>query len=173
MKIISMLFLVLWMNSGWQTRELTHELKEAKLLIDLPNENWFLANKQESNGRIVYFFKREAIEDAEGRKIIPNIGVVIEDVEKDMDAVRYSALKRSAASFEVLEVFTHESGRLKFQNAVGYKGKYVDRYELDHSLYIIHAVNSGKGIQLICDATASVMEKVEGEFKKTLMSIRK
>jgi hypothetical protein len=68
MKIISMIFLVLWMNSGWQTKESTQELKEAKLLIDLPNGNWFLANKQESNGSIVYFFKREAIEDTEGRK---------------------------------------------------------------------------------------------------------
>jgi hypothetical protein len=152
---------------------LTQELKEAKIKIDLPNDSWFLADKQENNGMTVYYFKRQPIEDNEERKIIPNISVIIEDVDKDLDAVTYSALKRSRVNFEVLEVFTHESGQIKFQNAIGYKGKYVDKGGLDHTIYIVHGINGKKGLQFICDVTTNILDKVENEFLVTLKSIRK
>jgi hypothetical protein len=90
-----------------------------------------------------------------------------------MDAVTYSALKRSKVNFEVLEVYTHEGGQIGFQNAIGYKGKYVDNGGLDHTIYIVHGVNGKKGFQFICDVTTNILDKVEDEFFMTLKSIRK
>ena len=171
MKIL-VLTLLTFTAFGLFTDELTQELKEAKIKIDLPNDSWFLANKQEINGLTIYYFKRKPIEDSEGRQIIPNISVIIEDVDKNMDAITYSALKRSKVSFEVSEVFTHENGKINYENAIGYKGKYVDK-GLDHTVYVIHGINGKKGLQFICDVTTNILDKVDGEFLTTLKSIRK
>lgn len=152
---------------------MTQELKEAKVKIDLPNDSWFLADKQENKGMTIYFFKRHPIEDDEGRKIIPNISVIIEDVDKGLDAVAYSAMKRSRVNFEVLEVFTHTNGQIEFQNAVGYKGKYVDTGGLAHTIYVVHGINGKKGLQFICDVTTNILDQVDNEFMATLKSIRK
>ena len=172
MKLLTTALITL-LTFPFHSGDLTHELKEGKIKIDLPNESWFLADKQEDNGMTIYFFKREPIEDPEGRQIIPNIAVIIEDVEKDTDAVAYSALKRSRVNFEVSEVFTHEKGPIRFQNAVGYKGKYVDKGGLDHTIYVVHGINGNKGLQVICDATTNIFDKMEDEFLIALKSVRK
>jgi hypothetical protein len=172
MKLLTILFLTL-LSFGLKTDNLTQDLKEAKIKIDLPNDSWFLADKQETKGMTVYYFKRKPIEDNEGRKIIPNISVIIEDVDRDLDAVTYSAMKRSKVNFKVLEVFTHESGTIKYENAIGYKGSYVDKNELDHTIYIVHGINGKKGLQFICDVTTNILDQVDNEFLTTLKSIRK
>jgi hypothetical protein len=153
--------------------ELTQDIKEAKIKIDLPNKLWALADKQSNNDVTVYYFKREFIEDEDGRKIIPNIGVVVEDVENDLDVVIYSAAKRAKINFEVSEVYTSDGGKIGFANAIGYKGKYNDNRGLAHTIYVVHGVNGNKGFQVICDATTSVADKVEGEFLASLKSLRK
>ena len=153
--------------------DFTHDLKEAKLKIDLPNDSWSLTDKQDNNGMTVYIFKRQPIEDSEGRQIIPNIAVIIEEVDKKLDAVTFSALKRSKVNFEVAEVYTHEGGQIGLKNAVGYKGKYVDKGGLEHTIYVVHGINDRKGLQFICDVTTNVLAQVESEFLTTLKSIRK
>ena len=155
------------------TGDLTQELKEAKIKIDLPNDSWYLASRQEVKEMVVYNFKRTPIEDNDGRQIIPNISVIIENVDEDIDAVTYSALKRSKVNFKVSEVYTHEGGRIGLQNAIGYKGTYTDKGGLDHTVYIVHGINNKKGIQLICDTTTDILDKMESEFLMTLESIRK
>lgn len=170
MKLLTFLYAILFVvvpGSG----ELTYQLKEADIRLDMANDAWSLADKQENKGMVVYIFKRQPIEDAEGRQVIPNIAVIIEEVDKDLDAVTYSAMKRSEVNFEVQEVFTHESGKMHFSNAVGYRGQYADSRKLDHTIYVVHGVNGGKGIQLICDATTSVIGTVEEEFFTTLKSL--
>lgn len=172
MKLLTIILLALT-TLGLRSDELTQELKEAKIKIDLPNDSWFLADKQENKEMTVYYFKRKSIEDNDGRQIIPNISVIIEDVDKTLDAVTYSALKRSKVNFEVLEVFNHDSGPIKYENAIGYKGKYVDKYDLDHTIYIVHGINGTKGLQFIFDVTTNILDKVDNEFLATLKSIRK
>ena len=169
------LFLVslVLVTTAFASAELTRKITEANIEIDLPNDSWFLADKQTQNGTGVYFFKRNPVADSEGRQIIPNIAVIVEDVEEGTDAIAYSALKRLNVGFKVLKVHTHEDGLINFQNAIAYKGSYVDQGKLDHTIYIVHGINGDKGLQIIFDATTDVFDKVEGEFLTTLKSIRK
>ena len=171
MRIISIILITV--TAILPASDLTQDIKEAKIKIDLPNDSWALANRSENKGMIIYSYKRKPVDDSEGRHIIPNMAVIIEDVEKKVDAVKYSALKRSQVKFDVSEVFTHGKGPIKFVNAIGYKGTYTDSGGLEHTVYVIHAINERKGIQFICDATTGVLEKVEAEFLATLKSIRK
>lgn len=171
MKVFTFVYAIL-SAVALDSEELTHHLKEADIKIDMANDAWSLADKQDNSGTVVYIFKRQPIVDAEGRQIIPNIAVIIEAVGSNLDAVTYSSMKRSKVNFEVEEVFTHESGKIRFRNAVGYRGTYADS-QLEHTIYVVHGVNGGKGIQLICDATTGVIPEVEGEFFTTLKSLRR
>lgn len=166
-------FLFAFIALAFKADDLTQDLKEAKIKMDLPNDSWSLADKKNERNMAVYIYKRQPIEDAEGRQIIPNIAVIIEDVEKDLDVIAYTALKRSKVSFEVLKVYTHHEGQIAYENAIGYKGKYTDKGGLDHTIYVLHGINGRKGFQLICDVTTNIHDKVEAEFFSTLKSIRK
>jgi hypothetical protein len=73
---------------------LTHEIKEAQIEIDLPNEEWFLTDKIE-NKITVYWFKRNPIVDNEQKRVIPNIAVLVDDVDEGMDITNYSIAKRT------------------------------------------------------------------------------
>ena len=92
--------------------DLTQNIKEAKIRIDLPNASWSLSDKRSEGDMSVYIFKREPVIDADGRQIIPNIAVIVEEVEKDLDVVEYTALKRSKVSFEVEKVYTSHDGTI-------------------------------------------------------------
>jgi hypothetical protein len=90
-----------------------------------------------------------------------------------MDIITWSVNKRGSAPFDVDKVFIHGDGPINFLNAVAYKGKYVDEYKLEHTVYVVHAINNNMGIQVIFDATTSVFDQVDKEFQTTMKSIRK
>jgi len=144
---------------------------EANLSLTLPNESWVLLKKQDVNNLTVYFYKRESIPDSLGRTVIPTISVVIEGVSKDVDVITYSMMKRSKMQFNVDKVFTNQEGSLDLKTAIGYKGTYSDKFG-EHLLYIVHAVNNEKGIQIIMDALSLISSKIEPEFKVALKSLK-
>ena len=147
--------------------------KEANIKIDIPTTAYHLRPRQEQNGFVVYAFKRDPIQDSAGRSIIPNVAVVIENVDPKMDVVTYSVNKRGNAAFDVDQMFIHGDGIIDFANAVGYKGSYTDQNNMKHIVYVVHAINGDKGIQIIMDTTADTFPSIDPEFRKILKSIRK
>jgi hypothetical protein len=147
-------------------------ITSAKLTINLPNDKWSLNNKTDQNGTQVYIFKREPIIDSIGRQIIPNIAVIVEDIDPNLDVVTYSAFKRSKTPFNVLKVFIHGDGYIDFKNAIGYKGTYTDRIG-DHTIYMVYLINNKKGIQMIFDVLTCIFKETDPEFLSTLKSIKK
>lgn len=146
-------------------------IKEANLSLTLPNDKWKFFKNQEANGLKVYFYNRVPVQDSTGRNAIPNISVVIEGLDKKLDAVTYSIMKRSQAKFKVEKMFMQKDGIIDLKNAVGYKGTYMDKFG-EHTIYVIHAVNNDKGIQVIFDVLTTFFDKLDPEFKVTLKSLK-
>ena len=146
-------------------------IKEANLSLTLPNDKWKFFKSQDANGVQVYLYNREAIKDSSGYNVIPNISVVIENVDKKLDAVTYSIMKRSQVKFKVDKVFIQKDGIIDLKNAVGYRGRYTDKFG-EHTIYVIHAINRGKGIQVIFDVLTTLFDKLDPEFKVTLKSLK-
>ena len=163
------IILTIWFNICYgYSQEL---IEEAKISLELPNESWELKNKVDQNGMQIYFFKREPVIDSIGREVIPNISVIVEDVDKNLDVVTYSMMKRGQINFEVIDMFIHDSGLIDFENAVGYKGKYNDQYG-EHTVYVVHAINNKKGLQIFFDVLTGLFDNLDDEFKATLKSIK-
>jgi hypothetical protein len=147
-------------------------IKEAKISMSLPNEKWTLNQKADQNGTQAYIYKREPVIDSLGRRIIPNLAIIVEDIESNLDVVTYSALKRSKTPFKVSKVFIQGDGPIEFKNAIGYLGSYTDNIG-DHTIYMIYLINNKKGVQVICDVVTSLFDKLDPEFQASLQSIKK
>ncbi len=161
-------FLIL-SHSGFEVLSQEY-IEEAQIQLILPNDNWQLISKDDKNNLQVYYYKRNPILDSANRKVIANISVVVEDVPSDTDVVSFSVVKRGSAPFEVLDMFNYENGPLQIKNAIGWKGRYRDKVG-EHTVYVIHAINNQKGLQIICDVTSELFEMIDAEFKATLKSI--
>jgi hypothetical protein len=68
------------------------------------------------------------------------------------------------------QIFIHGDGKINFINAVGYKGSYVDYNHIRHIVYVVHAINGDKGIQLILNTTAETFPIVDPDFLTVLKS---
>jgi hypothetical protein len=147
--------------------------KEANIKLNIPNSHWHLQPRQEQNGLIIYVFKRDRVIDSANRNIIPNAAVIIENINPKTDVVTYSVNKRANAFFEVTQMFIHDDGIIDFVNAVGYKGTYTDDNPINHTVYVVHAINKDKGLQFIFDTTTDTLPIIESEFLQMLKSIRK
>lgn len=143
---------------------------EAKLQFELPNEHWKFIEQQMHGNTIVYTYKRDPITDSAGRKIDPQISFLIEPVDSTTDVIQYSIYKRSKVPFDIISMFSHEDGTIKFKNGVGYQGKYVDR-GLEHRIYLVHGIHNSMGITLIMDTTEEIAEIVAPEFLKCLATL--
>jgi hypothetical protein len=143
---------------------------EAHIRATVPGSHWHLQPKQLQNGMAIYVFKRDPIADSSGRSIIPNFAVIIETIDPKMDVVVYSVNKRAQNAFHVTDMFTHEEGTIKLNNAVGYKGTYTDA--LPHTVYVVHAINGDKGYQVILDTSTETFPAMDAEFLEILKSIQ-
>lgn len=159
---------------AFKADNLTQEITEAKFKFDLPNDKWSLWVNESYKKVVLYSYKREAIFDsANNLDIIPNISIVIEDLDRDLDLGTYTVTKRAEVNFEVIDIYTYSKGNIGIENAIGYKCKYIGSNKMEHTIYVVHGVNKRKGFQIICDGTSSVHDIVESEFLATLKSVRK
>jgi antitoxin component YwqK of YwqJK toxin-antitoxin module len=157
--------------------KIEYEIPEAKLFIQLPNDEWSLTNKSD-NGLIQYIFKRNEITDSLGRTIIPAIMLYIEDAKKfDQDLVQYSITKRMAFKSVRLKVDSimtpsHKNYPIPFKNSLITLTSYSDK-GFDHILFMIHIITKeNKGIQLYMDMTKELVPEYEQEFWTTLKSLK-
>lgn len=61
-------------------------------------------------------------------------------------------------------MFTHEEGTINYVSAVGYKGTYIDQASLSHTIYVVHAINVDRGVQIILDTATETFPTIDVEF---------
>jgi hypothetical protein len=169
-RIIAMLF-IFSLHGELYAQDSVYMFREANIKLNIPNSHWHLQPKQVKNRYTIYVFKRDPILDSSNRNIIPNAAVVIENIDPKTDIVTYSVNKRANGAFSVKEMFTHEDGTINYLNAVAYKGTYTD--QANHTVYVVHAINGDKGIQIILDTTTETFATIDAEFLQILKSIRR
>lgn len=175
MRKLPLLLLVLccYRSHGQQT---TH-IPQGHLLFDLPNDKWHPSQETDSTHG-VYFFKREAVTDKEGRSIIPAIMFFIEDAKTyHQDVVEYSIVKRmpfmkNGVSIDQTLIHTDKGYPLTYANALFMKASYTQD-SIGHVIYMIHIINKqDQGIQLYLDMTKDLGDAYEKEFFTTMRSLR-
>jgi hypothetical protein len=155
----------------------TYQIPEANMSLQLPNDEWKLAQRSNA-GQVSYIFKRNPITDDQGNAIIPAIMVFVEDAKKyEKDVTLYSITKRLPFRSKGLKIDTtliqsNKNYPLTYKNAYFMKASYTEN-GLAHILYMIHIINNDdKGIQIYLDMTTAITDKYEQEFWTTIRSIK-
>jgi len=157
--------------------QIDFDIKEAKMSLKLPNNEWYLASKS-NEGLIQYIFKRNEILDSMGRSIIPAIMFYIDDVSAyNQNLEEYSNDKRMLFKYiniNVNKVLTpaNKDYPLPYKNSKIFLTTYSDK-GFNHIMYMIYIItNDNKGIQLYMDMTEDLAGEYEKEFWTTLRSIK-
>ena len=114
-------------------------------------------------------FEHSPIKDAEGREIKPVIAAICEPVTDSSDVIMYSIRKRSQVPFDVKKLLTPQGGDFTHKNSAGYDGEY--NRGVVHKVIVGHLRHQGVGVQVICDSTDGVYDKVEADMRGFLRSI--
>ena len=83
--------------------------------------------------------------------------------------IQYSIWKRTQIPLAVKKVITYRDGSLNYRNSVGYEGEYVKG--VVHKVFVAHMRQKQVGLQVICDLTDGVYDKVEADMRDFLRSI--
>jgi hypothetical protein len=122
------------------------------------------------SGKYLVMFKHKPIKDAEGRDVEPVMALISEPVTDSSDIVTYSIHKRTQVPLEVKKLITYKDGGFAYQNAVGYEAEYT-RKDVLHKVLLGHLRHKEAGLQVICDSTDGVYDKVEDDMRNFLRSI--
>lgn len=122
------------------------------------------------SNKYLVMYQRSPIKDAEGRDIEPVIAIICESVPDSSDVIMYSIAKRTQTAFNVNKLLTWQDGSLTYKNSVGFDGDYK-KGSVIHKVLIAHMRHGAAGLQVICDSTDGVYDKVETDMRNFLKSI--
>jgi hypothetical protein len=160
-----------------QPNRLEYKIEGAGISINLPNDNWSLANKPEAKGTINYIFKRNAIVDSHGFKIVPAIMVQYSTVQYKGNATQYmldNIGEFAKKGLDIQKVFNSddEGYPLTYKNASLIKGFY-NQNGIIHTIYLIYIINKkGFVVQVNMDMTNDISVKCNSEFLAAMRSIK-
>ncbi|MBI5571118.1 MAG: hypothetical protein HY914_14335 [Desulfomonile tiedjei] len=123
----------------------------------------------EKSKKYVVMFEHTPIRDAAGNAISPVIAIVGESVPDEVDVIQYSTRLRGHAPFKVNKTIGHQDGSLAHKNSVGYEGEYNSG--AIHKVLVGHLRHGAVGVQVICDSTDGVYDKVEADMRAFLRSV--
>jgi len=134
--------------------------------------NWNLVHNgiEARSKAYLLMFKRNPIKDAEGRPIEPVMAIICEEVPESLDVIRYSIAKRAQIPFDVNRLMTPQDGSFTHKNSVGFEGEYK-RGSVVHKVLVAHMRHGEVGLQVICDSTDGVYDKVEEDMRTFLRSL--
>ncbi len=135
------------------------------------SSQWNLVNDgiHPKSGGYLLMFEHKPIADAQGRPIKPVIAVICEPVKDSSDVIKYSIAKRLQVPFEVKKMLIPQRGDFTYKNAVGFEGQY-DKGVI-HKVLIGHMRHKEVGLQIICDSTDGVYDKVDSDMRNFLKSV--
>lgn len=164
---------------GTTVFKIDYEIPEVKMFLQLPNEEWYLTHHSGTD-LVEYVFKRNAIQDSQGRAIVPAIMLYIEDARSfNQDLLVYSMQKRLQFSKKNIQINNKiliptdkEFPFPTFKNSMLITASYADN-GIEHVFYMSYIITKdNKGIQLYMDMTKDIAPKYEKEFWTTLNSIK-
>lgn len=122
------------------------------------------------SNKYLLMYQHVPIKDAQGRDIEPVIALICESVPESSDVIMYSIAKRTQVGFNVNKLLTWQDGSLTYKNSVGFDGEYQKGAVL-HKVLVAHMRHGTAGLQVICDSTDGVYDKVEKDMRDFLKSI--
>lgn len=147
-------------------------IPELKLSLELPPAWSSRPNIHEQERLVMYHFRRDAIWDRDGRKIIPNLALYIEDLPEEADVIGYAFGQRMTKWFSQLTDVVYKPGFFGEVGGVAHVACYIDPGQLKYRIVFFCMVQEGKGVKILIDGTESVFDDLKDEYDAILQSLK-
>ena len=150
-------------------------IPEAGIQFELPNQEWYFADKYEFKHGPIYIYKRTPIVDSRNYNVISAIMVSVEKREipgpEYLGLEVFSLQRVDKIGLDYANTITNQCDKIKLKNAAAYLGQYEDM-GLQHHLYTVTKYIEGKYVTVNCDITSELFDQLDPEFTKMLGSIK-
>ena len=147
-------------------------LNDAHIELSLPQAWQSKPEFHERTGSMMFLFHRKAVYDSQGRRVVPSLGVLVEDVPDGVDLVEYSTAKRTQASQRDMSSIKLAWASAEGPGSLCYVAEYLDPGGISHKAYLFHTLSTGKGVQIIIDGTESVFNMLDPEYRLIIGRLR-
>lgn len=173
MKKLLLLSFLLFIAGGLFAQK-EYYLPEGPLKFTLSNK-WLPSPHAKSKHSTVYHYKRLDARDTLGRKVFPEIAIIIEHVPAGTKLGDFSAPKqkpyKDLKNFTVHQEFDTKGGDFRLYAVMGKKCTYEDEDDTQHTFYFFHAIKEHKGIQVVINIPSAVGDVYEEEFLEFVYSL--
>lgn len=152
------------------------EMHDQTMLYQPPDSScWNIVMDEfdKDTGVGIRMFKRSPLIDPEGNAIEPVIAVIYEKLPSDSeDLIVYSTRLRATqgARFQIDSIEPPQKLGMKYERAIFYDGHYL-KGPVRHEILVVHMMKGDIGVQIICDSTDGVYDRVAEDMMAFIRSI--
>lgn len=152
---------------------------EAKIAFSLPDA-WDTKGvspnrappKMDPTDPLFVSWKRAAIMGKNGSPVSAGMNVVVFNVQPDANVVLASSSLMHRRNWPFKQFLTSDKDGLTLPNSLGYLTEYSPREGMLMKVFVVHAINDGKFVEVTLSATDDIFPQVESEFRAVLKSLR-
>lgn len=168
-----------WQYISEEGRPIAEEIYKSTFFIEGPNVNvsfpkgkWYLADRFKEDACLNFLFARIGLKDFEETEEFPSCLIRLDRVENELSLNDYSFDRKRDLTIKIERVITKEMAIFSLPNTMAYIGTLNEKDE-NRSVYVLHTIQNGIGMELILDCEKKNYEALKNEFLFVLKSLKK
>lgn len=152
--------------------------QEGEITFSLPDEwnaNGVLLNrsppKMDPTDPLFVSWKRAVITGKDGAPVSAGLNVTVFNVPPDTNVVLASTSLMRRRGWPFKQFLTAEKDGLRLPNSLGYLTEFSPRENLLLKVFVVHAVNNSRFVEVNISATDDIFPQVESELRAILRSL--
>lgn len=155
------------------------QFQEASITFSLPDA-WEAKGvsrnsappKMDSTDPLFVSWRRSALPGKNGNRIFAGLNITVFNVQPDTNVVLFSNLLMHRRGWPYKEFLTAKNDGIVLPNSMAYLTEYPLREDLLMKVFVVHAINDGKFVEINLSATDDIFLQVEPELRSVLKNIR-
>jgi len=155
------------------------QFQEAEIAFSLP-DTWDgkgispnrVPPKMDSTDPLFMYWKRAPLTGKNGNTISAGLNVTVFNVQPDANVVLASSSLMRHRGWPFKQLLTSEKDGLTLPNSLGYLTEFSPRDGLLMKIFVVHAINNGKFVEVNLSVSDDIFAQIEPECRSVLKSLR-
>lgn len=117
-------------------------------------------------------WKREAVTGKNGNPVSAGLNITVFNVQPDANVALASSSPMRRRGWPFKQFLTADKDELTLPNSLGYLTEFSPRDGLLLKVFVVHAINDGKFVEVNLSATDDIFPQVESELRSVLKSLK-
>jgi len=178
-KLLAALFTLILILPNYGQAAADVRIEEAQLAFVLPDA-WDATvlspnrnqSKMDASDPLFLLWRRASVIDKNGHAVSAGINVTTFNVPPDANVVLASSSLMHRRNWPFKQFLSASQDGLALPNSLGYLTEFSPQKGVLMKLFVVHAINEGKFVEITLSSTEHVFAQVESEFRSVIRSLR-